>query len=174
MTALEKALVTRGVTPAAATELVASHPAHRIWVKIEVFDWLVESGDRRVSKNPAGYLVQSIREDYVAPKGFETKASREERRRVEEARRQSAEERRARLRAREEERREVRKDPVRRYWNSLSAIEQDLLKEEALAEADPWLLERYEEQKGEKPHLAQPFLEIIIDRFIEKHRLPPS
>jgi hypothetical protein len=40
--------------------------------------------------------------------------------------------------------------------------------------ADPWILERYQDQRDRKPHLAGPFLEIIIDRFIERHRLSPG
>ena len=39
----------------------------RIRTKLEVFDWLVQNEDKRVAKNPAGYLVASIRADYAAP-----------------------------------------------------------------------------------------------------------
>ena len=42
-------------------------PHGRIRTKIEVFDWLLRNEDRRVGKNPAGYLVASIRSDYQAP-----------------------------------------------------------------------------------------------------------
>src|SRR5262249_25651825 len=36
----------------------------------EVFDWLQRNEDKRVGKNPAGYLVASIRADYQAPGDF--------------------------------------------------------------------------------------------------------
>ncbi len=173
LTSLEKELVARGVATGTATELVASHPPQRVAVKIEVFDWLLDGGDGQILKRPAGYLVDSIRKDYVAPAGFEAKAARAARRRAEETGSRSAARRKADLAAREEARLEARKDPVRRYWNSLTPLEQEMLRGEALSEADPWLLERYQEQRVAKPHLAEPFLEIIIDRFIEKHRLPP-
>ena len=67
---LVELLTTRGVTAKTATDLVGSHSQERIRTKIEVFDWLVKNGDKRVGKNPAGYLVSSIRSDYQAPGGF--------------------------------------------------------------------------------------------------------
>ena len=57
----------RGVAAKSARELVEAHLADQIRAKIEVFDWLSRNGDRRIGKNPAGYLVASIREDYQTP-----------------------------------------------------------------------------------------------------------
>jgi hypothetical protein len=68
--ALIEQLTERGVTPKVAAELVDSHALIRVRTKLEVFDWLVRNEDRRVGKNPAGYLVASIRSDYQAPPGF--------------------------------------------------------------------------------------------------------
>jgi len=68
--ALVAQLTERGVTAKVAAELVDSHALIRVRAKIEVFDWLVRNEDRRVGKNPAGYLVASIRSDYQAPAGF--------------------------------------------------------------------------------------------------------
>jgi hypothetical protein len=67
---LIEALKARGVTAKTAAELVSAHPAGRIQTTIEVFDWLQRNGDKRVGKNPAGYLVASIRADYQAPGDF--------------------------------------------------------------------------------------------------------
>ena len=61
------ALKLRGVTSKTAQELVEAHPLSRIRTKIEVFDWLLRNEDKRVGKNPAGYLVASIRSDYQVP-----------------------------------------------------------------------------------------------------------
>src|SRR6516165_6660236 len=66
------ALKARGVTAKTAASLVETHPASRIQTKIEVFDWLLRNEDKRVGKNPAGYLVASIRSDYQAPRNFMT------------------------------------------------------------------------------------------------------
>ena len=43
--------------------------------KIEVFDWLLRNEDKRVGKNPAGYLVASIRSDYQVPGDYRSGAS---------------------------------------------------------------------------------------------------
>jgi hypothetical protein len=67
---LIEALKARGVTARTAAELVESHPSARVLTKIEVFDWLSKNEDKRVGKNPAGYLVASIRGDYQAPGDF--------------------------------------------------------------------------------------------------------
>ena len=64
---LTEALRVRGITSKTAQELVATHSPGRIRTKIEVFDWLLRNEDKRVGKNPAGYLVASIRSDYQVP-----------------------------------------------------------------------------------------------------------
>ena len=74
---LVEALKARGVTAKTAAELVETHPAGRIQTKIEVFDWLMRNEDKRVGKNPAGYLVASIRADYQAPGDFRRTADAE-------------------------------------------------------------------------------------------------
>jgi hypothetical protein len=67
---LIEALKARGVTAKTAQELTKTHPAARVRTKVEVFDWLMKNQDKRVGKNPAGYLVASIRSDYQAPGDF--------------------------------------------------------------------------------------------------------
>jgi len=67
---LIKALVERGITHKAAAELVEAHALIRVRTKLEVFDWLMKNEDKRVGKNPAGYLVASIRSDYKAPDDY--------------------------------------------------------------------------------------------------------
>jgi len=69
------ALKMRGVTGKIAQELVETHPSGRIRTKIEVFDWLLRNEDKRVGKNPAGYLVASIRSDYRTPGDYQTQLS---------------------------------------------------------------------------------------------------
>lgn len=64
------ALKERGVSAKVSADLVAHHPHDRIRTKIEVFDWLIKNGDKRVGKNAAGYLVSSIKADYQAPGAF--------------------------------------------------------------------------------------------------------
>ena len=68
-------LKARGVTGKTAADLVGSHPPERIQTKVEVFDWLMKNEDKRVGKNPAGYLVASIRADYQAPGDYPSAAT---------------------------------------------------------------------------------------------------
>jgi hypothetical protein len=72
---LIKALKARGVTRKTAQDLVESHHPSRIRTKIDVFDWLLRNADKRVGKNPAGYLVASIRSDYQTPGDYRTQTS---------------------------------------------------------------------------------------------------
>lgn len=161
----EKALIDRGVTPATAAELALAHAADRIAAKVEVFDWLVERKDRRVSKNPAGYLAESIRKDYALPRGFESEAQRreraaaleEQRRKVEDARRKAAEDQRTRE--------DADAARVRAYWDGLSRPGRERLQAEALASpALAFLVKRYRAQKD--PEAAARSLRTILDGYI--------
>ncbi len=114
----------RGITAKIAVDLVEAHPASRIQTKIEVFDWLMRNEDKRVGKNPAGYLVASIRADYQAPGDFpspgaEAKAAEAERS-ADEAKR--LEQHRARA---ETERTQARDVELRAAWEHLTEAERE-------------------------------------------------
>ena len=113
-------------------------------VKIEVFDWLVESLDKRVAKSPAGYLVKSITDDYALPKGFVPKAERQRREEARQAKeREAAAERR---RKHEEEARErAEKKAINAYWESLTPEQQAELD----AAAAPWPIPKRWHRKPE-------------------------
>lgn len=117
-------LTSRGVASRMASELVEAYPDSRIRAKVEVFDWLVEHGDKRVGKNPAGYLVSSIRADYQAPAEYQPPAEAE---RLAEAERSAAEaERRRRRQARlEAEAARAREAVIRSRWESLPEARRD-------------------------------------------------
>ena len=63
----------RGHRPGPPRSWSRPTPAARIRTKIEVFDWLIRNEDKRVGKNPAGYLVASIRSDYQAPGDYQSR-----------------------------------------------------------------------------------------------------
>lgn len=71
------ALIERGVAARTAAELVEGIDHDYLRTKIEVFDWLIRNADKRVAKNPAGFLVASIREDYQPPAGYSSSAHAE-------------------------------------------------------------------------------------------------
>jgi hypothetical protein len=135
-------LVDRGVTKATAEEIVQKLPAESIETKLEVFDWLVEKQDKRVAKSPAGYLVKSIQDDYATPKGFLSKAERQQR---EESKREAdrrATENRHRVRQ-EEQRREEEHQAADAYLKRLNPAERAKLEAEVLAQADSEAKETY-------------------------------
>jgi hypothetical protein len=118
---LIESLRTRGVSAKVAAELVEGHPASRVRTKIEVFDWLLKNEDKRIGKNPAGYLVSSIRSDYATPTDYAgskpapTPSKAAERARAAEADRQ----RRAAAKA-EADAAKAREATLRTRWEALS------------------------------------------------------
>ena len=62
---LAKQLVERGVTPSVANDLVRDYPKELIEMQMEVLDRLQKEKERESIRNPAGYLVKSLRDGYV-------------------------------------------------------------------------------------------------------------
>jgi hypothetical protein len=67
---LETALTTRGVSPATARALIGQYPPRQIQAQLEVFDWMLERQDRKLSRNPPGFLVSAIKGNYGPPRDF--------------------------------------------------------------------------------------------------------
>ncbi len=128
--ALVDALTARGVTPRTAADLVAAHPPGRLRTKLEVFDWLVKNEDKRVGKNPAGYLVASIRSDYQPPDDYAGAVKAEEtRKHAEEA------DHKARKKAREDsDKVKAHEADLRARWEDLPEPERDAIR--ALVQAE--------------------------------------
>ena len=129
----------RGVTDTTAADLVKRRPSELIKRQIDVFDWLVANQDKRVSKNPAGYLVKSIdtgETGYKAPAGF---VSRAERQAIEE-RRQAQERDTAETRRQEEDQLDREREMRQRaeaYRNGLDQAGRAALEAAALAATTP-------------------------------------
>ena len=115
---LAEALVARGVSEKAAAELAESFSIDRIRSKIEVFDWLLKNGNKRLAKNAAGYLVQSIRDDYKVPEGY---VAPEDAERLADTERRLAdtERRRRKAEAAEAERHAIHEADLRARWDAL-------------------------------------------------------
>ena len=123
-TELVDCLKTRGVTGKTAQELVQRFSAARIRAKLDVFDWLIRNEDKRVGKNPAGYLVASIRSDYQAPADYSAQSSEvhqalEHARRAEQEAREKAEADAQALRDK------ARVAELRKAWEQLSPADRD-------------------------------------------------
>jgi len=127
---LVEALRSRGVSAKAAQELVSEHPPARILTKLEVFDWLIRNEDKRVGKNPAGYLVASIRSDYQEPNDFKSASEAEATKKAAQAGRKDAEKKAAETRAkaeadaRGEAEREAR---LKAAWDGLPSDQRDAI-----------------------------------------------
>lgn len=133
-TPLAKDLIARGVNPAVATELVASHGEEEIRGRIEQFDFLKEKQPKKVAGNPGGFLADSIRKGYGPPAGFESRAQAEARKEAEEARRRSEAEA-ARKKREETEQALANTERIKAHVRGLSKSQLEALDREALREA---------------------------------------
>ena len=132
-------LVQRGVAKVKANRLAMAFSLDWLRARIDVHDWLVEIQDQRVSKNPSGWLVQSIQENYTIPKGYQPKA---ERLKLAESQGSKivAEKSAARSLARNKDRERSEQKAIDEYWKNLSPAEQATLDSKILAQADPEVL----------------------------------
>ncbi|MFM1801010.1 MAG: hypothetical protein RJA81_362 [Planctomycetota bacterium] len=74
--ALFSELTSRGVHHLVSKDLLERYEADHIRAKLEVFDWFMSHEQENVIRNPAGYLVASIRDDYAMPDEFMPKLKR--------------------------------------------------------------------------------------------------
>lgn len=139
---LEIELVERGVTREVARELLASHPEDEVKTQIEHFDFLSAKSPDAV-RNPGAWLPDAIRKRYSPPKGFETREQRERAKKAkdEAERKEAAEKQRARER---DARDKAIREKINAYWEGLTPEEQTKLTAEALKEADPVSLQKFE------------------------------
>ncbi len=160
----ESALTARGVTPAVAAELVRSFGREEVERQAEVHDWLVARRDRRVSKSAAGYLVESIRRGYAPPQGFVPKsasASAPPATPPAAAPGLTAADAEA---AAEEAR-------VEAVWESLSPIEQQIVRNEALRQGNAFLVAQYRRTRGTNPQAEAGYLKALIHDQVRRTRL---
>lgn len=158
-------LAARGVTKTTADDLVAAFSLDRINRQIEIFDWLATTKDKRVSKSPAGYLVESIRNDYAPPKGFQSKAAKEEKRTAEIERRRKADESKQRAEAEEKAREDAEQNRVRIYLDSLTSDEREALEVEALANANQFFALQLRRAKG-NPESEARYRKLIVETHV--------
>jgi hypothetical protein len=166
--AAERSLIERGVTPVIAAALVASSSAEQIALHVEIHDWLMERKDRRVSKSPAGYLVDSIRRGYAPPKGFESKAQAQQRLQEEVDRVRRAEEMKRREDEAEQAREVAEEARIRAYWEALTPIEQEIHKNDALRQGNAFLVAQYRRTRGSNAAAEATYLKAILDEHIRR------
>ena len=165
----EEALVERGVTQATAVEVALAYPAELIQSRLEAFDWLMEKKDKRVSKSPAGYLVESIRKNYAPPRGFESKSERERRVVAEANQRRKVAEAKQQAQAEQEAREAAEQSRIKEFWTVLSPGAREALKQEAFEQQPEmeFIITRYHRTKAD-PELSERYLKMILDGYILK------
>jgi hypothetical protein len=165
-TELANDLHRRGVTPATAAELVREHPPERVRQKLEVFDWLVSSKDKKVERNPSGYLVKSIQDDYAPPKGFESKGDQARRVEAEARARREAEEARRTEQKQAKARDEAEAQRIKAFWESLTPDDQERVRAEALAKAPSFLASQYLRHEKTNPKQAEFYWQVVLGSFL--------
>ena len=132
---LVRGLVQRGVTLSRARHTAREYPPERITSQVEVFDWMVARVDPKVSRNPPGFLLAAIKDQYAPPREFL-------KHREAELRKKKVEEKKQRLQARQQQRQASQESAEREYqrelwafWSSLPESERKRREEQAIAEA---------------------------------------
>ena len=162
---IDTELTNRGVTLATAVELVASQTPEHIREYIEIFDWLLAKKDNRVSKNPGGYLAESIRKSYAKPQGFESKAEREKKQAAQAERTKRAEEAKKLAEREQQAREEAEQGRIAAYLESLTPDEREALTAEAIAKANSFFVKQYHSNKG-NPVTEARYLKLIVDTHV--------
>jgi len=138
-------LIDRGVNSATAARLAADHPAEEIQKHVQALDWLLANDKDRSLTNPAGFLVQSIRDGYAIPEVPAEPTSR--------APAHGGSGRNGgghpRRRRETEASYETRKGKVDRYLKTLTLDRRQQLEEKAFASVDRLLASRYEQAVSE-------------------------
>ncbi len=132
---LTESLVARGVSAGVAEEVCASEPADKVRAKLKIFDWLVQRRDPKISRNPAGFLVRSIRDGYAPPGGFPTKEAPEERGMPLTGRKPSSAKQNSGTNLREAAEAQANRLAIEKFWQSIPEPERRQLEAEVIATA---------------------------------------
>lgn len=139
---MESRLTSHGITQRQAKLIVSEFPEEYVAAKVEALEFLLSKGGDAAPKNPAGFLVNSIRENYTMPQGFKTAAEKEkeaeeeaERKKLRaEARRKKEETEAAKKKAAEDAYAEKDRR-ITAYLDSLTSQERADLEQEAIKDS---------------------------------------
>ena len=156
---LVERLVAHGVRLESARQLLQCEPVERIEQQLAVFDWLLSRNDKRISKNPPGFLVSAIRGDFKAPNDYPVA--------------QHDRQQRAKLQSRPVSMLHSQSssvEPVSTFestWNTLPLERQREIEAAAMASAPTHYLEGYERSHAAGQHsTAESYRQLILERFL--------
>jgi hypothetical protein len=161
---LVEALTARGVAPSTACNTVRDFPAERIRAQLEVFDYLVAHQDAKVSRNPPGFLVSAIRNEYAPPKNFLDHEAEQRRQQDTEERRLRAERRQQQQEAAARARERAREEAIARFWQAITPAERERLEREAMDRAS----EAQRKMLGQAGTLAAATRRVLLDTYALK------
>jgi hypothetical protein len=169
LSVLEHQLAERGVSASTAARLVRDFPAEQIQAKVEVFDAMSKQRNSGTLRNPAGFLVQSIRDNYVSPAGLEQNVRRnrvvlrpaETRKSARNATRPKASGINGLC--------HVEQSPFAEYLARLSAAERNELEEHAISHAHRIPAEGYRRaMETGNDHLAHYYRQVIVEQHLKE------
>lgn len=165
---LTRQLTARGVSPEIAQALVEAVPEPEIVARLKAYDWLSAKGDARASRNPAGYLIQSIRHLWPLPRDFVRSEEAEQRRRRQEEARRKVEDTRRQAEAEEQTREEAEQERIRQFWDGRTTAEQEEIRTQALASASPFLVQLYHRATRGASDAAKVYMKLILNEYIAR------
>ncbi|MDB6136911.1 MAG: Replication initiator protein [Verrucomicrobiales bacterium] len=158
------ALKERGVALEAAESLVSQYPADLIAQQMMSFDFLMAQKDRKIIRNPAGYLVSAIRAEYAKPPDLSSEEDRQ-RKEVEAATRKTKREAKKREAAELEKTKEAaRQRAIDGFWRDLPEGLRATYEKQALDEADA-ITNRFLKRDDEVGRLVR---QDLLDKFVLK------
>jgi hypothetical protein len=161
---LVKELVEFGVERNAAARLVERYPRERILEKLAYVKGLVSSRDKRVTKNPPGFLVAAIRSNYPVKK---EKARTVPRQPIGNGSPIPTRSARAQRESIAEKLDEARWQRLDNYLATLSASEQTAFREAAVTSDAGFLRNRFLAEDG-NPDLRENHLRLMLRNHLEK------
>jgi hypothetical protein len=161
-------LTARGVTLEAARALVEAVPELEIVARLKAYDWLFAKGDARASRNPAGYLIQSIRHLWPLPRDFVRSEEIEQKRRRQEEARRKVEETQRQAEAEERAREEAEQKRIRQFWDGRTPAEQEEIRAQALTSVSPFLVQLYRRAIRETSDAANVYMKLILNEYITR------
>ncbi len=164
-------LVRRGIEAEAAKRIVEEFEVERILEKLHLVDWLVAKRDKRSPKNPAGFLVAAIRDDYPLPNDYRKEFERKGKKRGSSC---TAERGKGKASTRSLDDGGVSNDPVTAHINTLDSNLRQVLEEKALAEATALEVESYRRLKVSGGELFSALRESLLRKYVTAHKLYQS
>jgi hypothetical protein len=167
-TAIVGELTRRGVSRSAAENLATSFPKKLIAEKVALHDRLLERRDKRMSKNPPGFLAAAIRNDYRSVVDVSRGAGEQTRANTVYGNKNSQ------PAAESQKSDQKRHEAALRYWQSLSESEREELEARAIATSERIRVNSYERLKESGSRLREVLREDIVANYLQREGFLPN